>query len=478
MIKHIRNAVKSVRRRIVASELRDNYSLAVDVLRNDKDLAFQIVNQHMARSAGFQAATGTEQRTVAYPALAHMGYATGTVGMKSLPKPTPYNLRRFSELPPARRAINLVKSPIEDSKWNVVPFQYVGDRNVPLTSDQRLRREVAMNCLNVPNNDISWRMLMSQVLEDLVVGGYGSIELSKTYNKLRPYFLFPVDGGSIRVNGDWKESQPWEPRYVQSYSYTGITGIGGQVIDLLDSELIYMRLHPRTCTPFGYGYLEIAFEAVNAWLGAFKFFERKASNSTPAYGIFLGEDADDGQVRQFRAYWRDQIEGYGQVPVWGGGENPQVMKLTDGQENDIYLKWQEMLIRIIATSFGLSAMAMGIERDVNRSTAGSMQTEDWSNIKPVMSLVEDYITRKFIWKALGYRDLEFRFTTRDSDEKRQADVLRLRWEADSITVNEQREVYDYDPIEEPWGSMTKTRYEAAAKAENATRPELPYMGSV
>jgi len=42
---------------------------------------------------------------------------------EAMPKPTPYNLRRFSELPIARRAINCIKDRIAGMRWRVQPRQ-------------------------------------------------------------------------------------------------------------------------------------------------------------------------------------------------------------------------------------------------------------------------------------------------------------------------------------------------------------------
>ena len=42
---------------------------------------------------------------------------------EAMPKPTQYNLRRFSELPIARRAINWIKDRIAGMRWRVRPRQ-------------------------------------------------------------------------------------------------------------------------------------------------------------------------------------------------------------------------------------------------------------------------------------------------------------------------------------------------------------------
>ena len=62
-------------------------------------------------------------------------------------------------------------------------------------------------------------------------------------------------------------------------------------LKLNDDELIYIRLNPRTSTPFGLGRLEVAFEAVNAFLGAHRYAGKLASNSVVQYALWL-QNAD------------------------------------------------------------------------------------------------------------------------------------------------------------------------------------------
>ena len=58
-------------------------------------------------------------------------------------------------------------------------------------------------------------------------------------------------------------------------------------VSLNDDELIYIRLNPRTHTPFGLGRLEVAFETINAFLGANRYAARLASNSVVEYALWL-----------------------------------------------------------------------------------------------------------------------------------------------------------------------------------------------
>ena len=92
-----------------------------------------------------------------------------------------------------------------------------------------------------PNSNDSFRSLAEQVLEDIIVGGFGAIEMQLTGDPGRPIALWPVDGATIMMRTDW-DGQSASPRYAQS---TGKFGTKS-TIPLNDDELIYIRLNGRS----------------------------------------------------------------------------------------------------------------------------------------------------------------------------------------------------------------------------------------
>ena len=148
--------------------------------------------------------------------------------------------------------------------------------------DVKSRAHILSENFDAPNPDDSFRSLAEQVLEDVIVGGFGAIELENTGDPLRPLTLWPVDGASIRIKGDW-DGLPGSPRYAADHGKAGTRGTD----PLNDDELIYIRLNPRTHTPFGLGRLEVAFETINAFLGANRYAARLASNSVVEYALWL-----------------------------------------------------------------------------------------------------------------------------------------------------------------------------------------------
>ena len=355
-----------------------------------------------------------------------------------MPKPTPMNLRRFSETPVARRAINTIKDHIAGMRWRVQPKP-----NTRELADAGGRTTILTRNFDSPNPDDSFRSLAEQVLEDLIVGGFGAIEVETTSDPNHPLALWPVDGATIRMRADW-DGMPGSVRYEQ---VTGRFGADANIL-LVDEELIYMRLNPRTHTPFGLGRLEVAFEAINSFLGAHRYAGRLASNSVVEYALWLQNVTPEHHERLIR-WWQDEIEGTGRVPILSVENKPEVLRFGGGTDADLRLQWQEFLLRIIADAFDLPPQSLGLERDVNRSTAAEMNDQAFRQaIVPTARLFAEYLTRDAIAKKLGWDDLEFVFTDVDaaSDPMEEAQIQQILLQAGVLTINEVRRLRGLAPL--------------------------------
>ena len=124
----------------------------------------------------------------------------------------------------------------------------------------------------------------------------------------------------------------------------------------------------------GLGRLEVAFEAVNAFLGAHRYAGRLASNSVVEYALWLQDLPPEHHERLIR-WWQDEIEGTGRVPILSVENKPEVLRFGGGTDADLRLQWQEFLLRVIADAFDLPPQCLGLERDVNRSTAAEMSDQ-------------------------------------------------------------------------------------------------------
>jgi HK97 family phage portal protein len=368
----------------------------------------------------------------------------------AMPKPTPYNLRRFSETPIARRAINCIKDRIAGMRWRVQPRQGYSLEAIP---DGAVRVRILMDNFDAPNPDDSFRTFAEQVLEDIIVGGFGAIEVQRNpewdeaallgsagrTNASVPtgallLLLWPVDGASIRINVGW-DGSPSSQRYMQVNDQSG----ANSQIKLDDDELIYIRLNPRTHTPFGLGRLEVAFETINSFLGAHRYASRLASNSVVQYALWLQDLTPEHHERLIR-WWQDEIEGTGKVPILSVESKPEVLRFGGGTDADLRLQWQEFLLRVVASAFDLPPFYLGVERDVNRSTAEEMNDMAFRQaIVPTARLLAESLTRDAIAKKLGWRDLEFAFAELDtSDPLEEAQIQQILLQNGVLTVNEVR----------------------------------------
>jgi HK97 family phage portal protein len=378
---------------------------------------------------------GTEKRrTTPLPAFLR----SCTTASQAVPKPTPENLRRFSETPVARKAINTIKDRVAGLEWRIQPRQ---GRSLEEIDGGAEKRRILTRVFEQPNPDDSFRSLAEQVLEDVIVGGYGAIELQLSEDAEKPLTLWPVDGSTIRLKTDW-DGDPQSARYVQQARFSSGSGI-----TLKDCELSYIRLNPRTHTPFGLGRLEVAFETLNALLGANRFAANLASNSVAQYALWI-QELDPSQHERLIHWWKDEVEGSGRVPILSAENKPEVLRFASGTDADLRLSWQEFLIRMIANAFDLPPMLLGLEGDVNRSTAGEMSLHAFRTaVVPTARLLAEHLTRDVIGKRLGWDDLEFVFMGLDGgDSMEEAQIEEILLRNKVLTVDEVRRMRGLPPL--------------------------------
>ena len=373
-----------------------------------------------------------QRRTVALPSVLTPYAFPG----RALPKPTPTNLRRFAETPVVRRAINLIKDRVAAMDWQVRLKRDAGQ-----VESAEERRRILRRSLEFPNAADSFRTLIEQTIEDALVGGFGAIEMELTEDAQRPFELWAVDGATIRIDPKW-DGSPDSVRYAQA---SGLAGT--EMIPLLDKQLIYVRMNPRSHTPFGLGPLEVAFETVNAFLSAHQFAGKLASNAVVQYALWLNGTTPAQHERLIR-WWQDEIEGTGRVPLLTTEQKPEVLRFAAGTDADLRLSWQAFLIRMIANAFSLPPMLLGLEQDVNRSTASEMLDEEFhSAIVPLGRLIAEHLTRDLLAKRLGWPEFEFVFNDLEaSDEMQEVQMQTALLGAGVLTVNEVRAMRGLSPL--------------------------------
>jgi HK97 family phage portal protein len=403
------------------------------------------IKQTWHRLAGVESAaeaanTGARKTALLPSILSPLRYGAGN--QPALAKPSPANLRRFAETPVARRAVNLVKDRIASMDWQVRVRRGYNAADVP---DAEARINALRQCLEEPNSADSFRTLFEQVIEDVLVGGFGAIEMESTGDPAQPFHLYPVDGATIQIDPAWK-GDPSQPRYAQQTGRLGKEAL----IPLLDDELIYIRLNSRSHTPFGLGRLEVAFETITQFLGANRYAGRLASNSVVQYALWLNEASPEQHDRLIR-WWQDEIEGTGRVPILSSENKPEVLRFAGGTDADLHIAWQQFLLVMIANAFDLPPMLLGMTQDVNKSTASEMADEAFASaIVPVAKLLAEHITRDLFAKRLSWREFEFVFNDLESrDETEELNIQIQLLQNHVLTIAEVRQMRGLPPLAEP-----------------------------
>lgn len=405
-----------------------------------------------------------ERESMAYPKLRALVGSNRAIGTA---KPTPANLRYFSRTVYARRAINRIRGAIEMLGWEVVSADKKADADI----------DHIAACLRKPNHSDTFSSLIGQVIEDMLVTGAGVIERAASSDPIRPAWLWPVDATTIRPTIAW-DGTPDGIRFLQGEGYTGGSIMSDlSAIKLAAREIIYIRMNGSTESPYGYGALEIAYESISRQLGVGSYASNLAGNAQPQNLLYSG-DMTQEQLDSFRAYWRNEVEGQGQMPMLAGQMKPDIIKLHSATDDALYLKWQEFLKREIAVAFGLSPQNLGVESDVNRSTAEVAEDRDWdTTIAPIARMVQQAITNDLLHQTLSRPDLRFRFTGLDrEDESQTAQIYQTYYQNNLMTPNEQRQQLGLPPLKSTWADLTYGDLQmaiAAAKSKPAPVSPVP-----
>ncbi|MNC30738.1 Phage portal protein [compost metagenome] len=249
----------------------------------------------------------------------------------------------------------------------------------------------------------------------MLVCSAGSSEVLRAGDPRRPFRMYPVDTFSVDLYPEW-DGKPSSYRYAQR--------VNGQYIHLKSSELMYIRMNPRSNTPFGLSPLEVVWESVENFISAHRSAGKQTSNAGRRKLINLGKNANAEAVKAFRAFWNDEVMGRGIDPIIGG-ENPSVHDLGATDDKALFLEWQRFLIEIVAISFDISPKKLGQTKDVNRSTADSEDEDTEDTVQSIAENIVEHINNHIIdgiFGMGGVLEFKFHYATSLKDQKLKADI--------------------------------------------------------
>jgi HK97 family phage portal protein len=338
-----------------------------------------------------------------------------------------------------RAAINVRKTQVSQSEWDIVKFDPTGPDPDPVIVNE-LR-----DLFNNPNPKAdSFRSFVEPIIEDVLVLDAGCVEKERRLND-RLVHLWPVDGATIKVSAIW-DGNPDEYRYFwypDNYERARFR----------NRDFIYIMESPTTYRVVGLSKLETLKQAVDAELSGHFYNYRQVTNAAPDGMLDLGETARQDQVDAFKSYWDSEISGRGAMAILGGSKNPKFIPFRGSNRDMQFLEWQLYLIRKIAAVFGISPQDLGVTYDINRATADvqSENTED-RGLRPLLGIIQNYFTKEVVWDdSFGGQknNLAFRFTRlnlKESLSRAQINKLALAgvsWK----TINEARLEDGREPLD-------------------------------
>ena len=298
-----------------------------------------------------------------------------------------------------RGAVNIRRSQISSAEWDIVPFEKEKPVSVRL---QRKLRDLLLE--PNPAND-SFRAFIEPIIEDIIVLDAGVVEKVRSLDGVVRE-LWPVDGATIKVNALWDGSEQ-EPRYFWYPDYK-------ERAQFLNRDMVYMMANRRSNSPVGLSALETLKSVIEAEIYGTEYNRRQVSGAAPDGVLDMGEGMTEPDVRKFRSYFESEVAGRGAIGFIGGSKGAKWIPFRQTQRDMQFLEWQIFLVRKIAVVLGVTPQDLGVTFDINRSTAETqIQISEDRGLRPLMSLVQDYITEEIVWdESFGgsNNNLAFRFT--------------------------------------------------------------------
>jgi HK97 family phage portal protein len=383
-------------------------------------------------------------------------------------KVNPQKLRAFSETAVVRHAIDYIRNQVSKLDWDIVPID-----GKKFTGAQMKQVQIAKNVFRQPNGDDNFMTFLGQLIEDMLVIGSGTFEIKKwNGNVENPYLLYPVDASSIQIYLDW-DGSPTTKRYAQ-------LDLQGRQVDFTPQEFVMVRYTPRTNTPFGIGPVESAYQQIQYLIDAQAYAGKTASSATPKKLLFLGQEITDPQLKEFRLYWQNDVEGRSNTPIIGGTDDVKSIELGASNDSSLYLQWQAFLITVIANAFGLDAMKFGATMSMGRSTGETLDSmSDEGAVKPVAHSLEHNMTQLLALFGLeGVAEFKFMFITSMDDKKAMGAVHQLYGQLDAMTINEIRHEIGLPdlPIDPETGKSMGDMTISAYRAKYGSKPPTSDSG--
>jgi hypothetical protein len=370
-------------------------------------------------------AMGLRQAYTRFEPLNHFQRSLQTLDRVSIRE-----LRKFSRTIPARKAIRRIANGVLRMPWTVLPPGDLAKDETALTEALVLKR-----ALQKPNREDHnlYSKLVRAIIHEMCTIGFAAIERQPGKSDSQPFWLWVANGEHIRLNTVWEPDRAGVvPRY---YDVSPMPG-GNPGIPLMAENLFIIQPECNTYELVPPSPLEVAYRMIQAWMGIGDFQQSTTTQAVRDYILVL-KGAGEEDVKGFREYWKTEIEGTGDVPILGG-DGVDVVKLGAKNDEELYPKYAEMLLRLIALAFDLAVRDYNITESDNRATAGVAADATFQDaILPMSLLIQEHFQLEVIDVFAPGFELVITDTEKRSEDA-EAQTASLLYEKKVITRNEAR----------------------------------------
>jgi len=361
---------------------------------------------------------------------------------KFVGKSSPELYRAWAEGSDLIRAIHDIRlGQLITAEWELVPEDL--DRPKP---DKGLMQRIEEVLRNPNPRDKTLDVLFWMAGEDTLTLDAGTVEKERYANGELVY-LWPTDGAKVRVNKYW-DGDPREARFLWEVSPT-------EGIELLDSDLSYWMIHPRTRSGVGLSYLETLRIVIDSEVNGILYNARMMLQATPDGILDLGENARPDQVTAFKSFFDAELAGKSMMGVWGGTRGAKWINLGRSNKDAQFMEWQKYLATKAATVYQLSVQDINLLHDINRATAEAQTSgSEQKGQKPFLTRIQNYLTSTVVHDPQwgGYQNnIAFKFrsvTNKSSLQLAEEQKLSLAG-MPSASINEARRDRGLPPIGDP-----------------------------
>lgn len=342
------------------------------------------------------------------------------------------DLRRISKTVPFQRALRRISNGVLTMPWSVLPPKEFAQDPDALAIAERIK-----TALQRPNREDHnlYSKIIQAIIDELMTLGVAAVE--RQPGKIddpadQPFWLFLANAENIRLNPDWSAAVAGiVPRY---YDFGGGSWSSG--IPIMDSSMFLIQRYCNAYEINPASPLEIAYWLIQTWLGLGNFQQTTTSQAVREYILVL-KGADQNDVEAFRQYWEADVEGSGKIPIIGG-DGVDVVKLGARNDDELYLRYTDYILRIIAIAFDLASRDFGVTDHDNRATAGVAADTVFQDAILPMALC---IKENFQLEVIDYYYPGYQISITDTEprsEEQEASTAAMLFEKGVISRNEAR----------------------------------------